>query len=256
MKICVCVKSVPDTEATIRITGTNRFEEADVRFIPNPYDEYALEEAVSLVEKHGGEVVMFTVGNDTAVNMIRGAMAMGVDRAVLIRTDAQFLDSDMTARALSAAIEQDGRPDLVFTGKSAVDTEGFQTPYRIAGYLDMPVINDVSRLTIDNSVAVAEKEAGAGTRQVLKMSLPCVIGTAKGLNEPRYPKFMEIMKAKKKPMQEIQMSALNIKASPATVTLEALEPVPERSGATMISGSLDEQVTELVRVLKETEKII
>ncbi|MBU1341741.1 MAG: electron transfer flavoprotein subunit beta/FixA family protein [Proteobacteria bacterium] len=256
MKIVVCVKHVPDTAATIKIAGTNAFEDSDTKFVANPYDEYGVEEAVSLVEKLGGEVVIITVGKASAVSTIRGALAMGAHRAILVKTDSQFLDSDLTAKALKAVMEQDGLPDLIFTGKGSVDTESFQTQYRLACALGMPVVNDVSVLTIDGASAVAQRESGGGEKQVIQLKLPCVIGAAKGLNEPRYPKFPDIMKAKKKQIKEMDLSDLGIDPSQSRVTIEKLEPVPERSGAKMLLGSVDEQMTELVRILRQDEKVL
>lgn len=256
MKICVCVKHVPDTAATIKVAGTTGFEDADVKFIANPYDEYGIEEAVSLVEKQGGEVVILTVGKAAAVSTIRGAMAMGAHRAILVKTDTQFLDSELTAKALKAAMDQDGLPDMIFTGKGSVDTESFQTQYRLARSLGMPIVNEVSSLTIDGNKALAQRESGGGEKQVIEMGLPCVVGATKGLNEPRYPKFPDIMKAKKKEIKEITLSDLGIDASSGKVTIENLTPVPERSGAKMLEGSVDDQVTELVRILKEDEKVL
>jgi electron transfer flavoprotein beta subunit len=153
-------------------------------------------------------------------------------------------------------MEADGLPDMIFTGKGSVDTESFQTQYRLAKYLGMAVVNEVSTLDIDGNTARAERETGGGERQVIELSLPCVIGATKGLNEPRYPKFPDIMKAKKKPIKEMELSDLGIETAQAKVTMEKLESVPERSGAKMLEGSVDDQVTELVRILKETEKVL
>ncbi len=256
MKICVCVKHVPDTAATIRLAGDKGFEDSEIKFVPNPYDEYGIEEAVSLVEKLGGEVVILTVGKAAAATTIRSAMAMGASRAILVKTQGQFLDSDLTARALKLAMEQDGLPDMIFTGKGSVDTESFQTQYRLANSLGMAVVNEVSFLTIDGDKAIAEREIGGGEKQVIEMNLPCVIGATKGLNEPRYPKFPDIMKAKKKEIKEMDLSELGINDSQGKVVIEKLEAVPERSGAKMLTGNIDAQVTELVRVLKEDEKVL
>ncbi|MBU1340632.1 MAG: electron transfer flavoprotein subunit beta/FixA family protein [Proteobacteria bacterium] len=256
MKICVCVKHVPDTAATIRLAGNNGFEDGEIKFVSNPYDEYGVEEAVSLVEKQGGEVVIITVGKAAAAATIRGAMAMGAHRAILVKTDSQFLDSSLTARALKAVMEQDGLPDMIFTGKGSVDTESFQTQYRLAKSLGLPIVNEVSKLVIDNGKAVAERETGGGEKQVIEMRLPCVIGATKGLNEPRYPKFPDIMKAKKKQIKEMDLSDLGIDVSQGRVMIEKLEIIPERSGAKMLTGSVDDQVTELVRILKEDEKVL
>lgn len=256
MKICVCVKHVPDTAATIKVAGDNGFEDGSIKFVANPYDEYGLEEAVSLVEKQGGEVVIVTVGKAAATATLRGGLAMGAQRAILVTTQGQFLDSSLTARALKAAMEQDGLPDMIFTGKGSVDTESFQTQYRLAKLLGQPVVNEVSKLTVDAGKALAERETGGGEKQVIEMSLPCVIGATKGLNEPRYPKFPDIMKAKKKEIKEVEIASLGIDESQGLVAIEKLEPVPERSGAKIIDGSLDDQVTELVKILKEDEKVL
>ncbi len=256
MKICVCVKHVPDTAASIKLAGDKGFEDSEIKFVSNPYDEYGIEEAVSLVEKHGGEVVIVTIGKASAVTTIRSAMAMGAHRAILVKTDSQFLDSDLTAKALKVAMDQDGLPDMIFTGKGSVDTESFQTQYRLAKFLGMPVVNEVSNLIIDEGKAIAQREIEGGEKQVIEMSLPCVIGATKGLNEPRYPKFPDIMKAKKKEIKEIDLLELGIEASQGKVTLEKLESVPERSGAKMLEGSVDDQVTELVRILKDDEKVL
>jgi electron transfer flavoprotein beta subunit len=256
MKIIVCVKHVPDTAATIKVAGDNGFEDSDIKFVSNPYDEYGIEEAVKLVESHGGEVVIVTVGMAAAVSTIRGAIAMGASRAILVKTESQFLDSGLTAKALKAVIDQDGLPDMIFTGKGSVDTESFQTQYRLASSFDMPIVNEVSTLDIDGDKVVVQRDSGGGEKQVIQIGLPCVIGATKGLNEPRYPKFPDIMKAKKKEIKEIDLADLGIDASQERVTIEKLESVPERAGAKMLEGSVDDQVTELVRILKEDEKVL
>ena len=256
MKLFVCIKHVPDTAASIKLVGDNGFEDSECKFIINPYDEYGLEEAVSLVEKTEGEVIAVTVGKGAATATLRSAMAMGAHRAIHVKTQGQFLDSALTAKALKAAIEQDGGADIIFTGKGSVDTEGAQTQYRLATALGMPVVNEVSRLTIDDKKAIVEREIGGGEREVLEMTLPGIIGATKGLNEPRYPKFPDIMKAKKKKINEIAIADLNIDEQSGSSRPVKLEATPERSGAKMIQGSLPEQITELIRVLKEEEKII
>ena len=256
MKIFVCVKHVPDTAATIKVVGQNGYEDADVKFIANPYDEFGIEEAVSIVEKEGGEVVALTVGQADAASTLRGAMAMGAHRSILVKTNTQFLDSMLTAQALKEAMEADGLGDMVFAGKGSVDTESFQTPYRLAKSLGLPIVNEVSIFTFEGGKARVTRESGAGEKQVIEMRTPCVIGATKGLNKPRYPKFPDIVKAKKKEIKEMPLSDFGIDASQGKVALEKLEVVPERTGAKMINGSVDSQVTELVRILKEVEKVL
>jgi electron transfer flavoprotein beta subunit len=257
MQIYVCVKHVPDTAATINVVGDAGYNDTACKFIINPYDEYAVEEAVQRVEKAGsGEVVVVTVGPEAAVSTMRSAMAMGAHRGILVTVEDQFLDSQITARTLKAAIEQDGTPDLIFTGKGAVDSEGFQTLYRLATAMNLPVVNEINKMELTDSKAVVGHEIGGGTREVLEVNLPCVLGATKGLNEPRYPKFPDIMKAKKKPIKEMALADLGISVDGVQSELVKLEKVPERAGARMLEGDVQQAVQELVRVLKEEEKVI
>ena len=256
MQIYVCVKHVPDTAANINIVGENGFDDGSCKFIANPYDEYAIEQAVQLVEKNGGEVVAVTVGKAAAAATIRAAMAMGAHRGILVTLESQFVDSQTTAQALAAAIKQDGQADIIFTGKGAVDTEGFQTLYRLAALMNLPVVNEVNRMEINGGKATVGHEIGGGTRRVLEVTLPCVLGATKGLNEPRYPKFPDIMKAKKKPIQEMTLSDLGITEDNVGSELLKLEKVPERAGAKMMDGNVRQAVEALVRILKEEEKVI
>jgi len=256
MQIYVCVKHVPDTAANIKILGENGFDDTAGKFIANPYDEYAVEQAVQMVERDGGEVVVVTVGKEAATTTIRAAMAMGAHRGILVKVDSQFLDSRTTARALKAAIEQDGRPDIIFTGKGAVDTEGFQTPYRLAAALNLPVVNEINKMELSGGKAVVSHEIGGGSRESFEVALPCVLGATKGLNEPRYPKFPDIMKAKKKEIKQLTLADLGVSAAETGDALVKLEKVPERSGAKIMEGDIRQAVGELVRILKEEEKII
>jgi electron transfer flavoprotein beta subunit len=186
---------------------------------------------------------------------LRQAMAMGAARSILVTVDGQFLDSLTTAKALQVAIEKDGQADLILSGKGAVDTEGFQTAYRLAAAMSLPVVNEINQLEVADGKAVVQREMDGGTRVKMAVKLPCVLGATKGLNEPRYPKFPDIMKAKKKPVAQMSLADLGIDASSAS-ELTKLEAVPERSGAKMLEGDLNAQVGELVRILKEEEKVI
>lgn len=256
MQVYVCIKHVPDTAANIKIAGDAGYDTSSLKFIVNPYDEYAVEQAVQTAGKDG-EVVVVTVGPDAAAGTMRSALAMGAHRGILVKADAQFLDSDLTAQALKAAIEQDGKkPDIIFTGKGAVDTEGFQTLYRLAAAMNLPVVNEIVKMNTDGGKVTVEREIGGGSREVLELPTPCVLGATKGLNEPRYPKFPDIMKAKKKALKELALSDLGIDAGSAKTELLKLEAAPERSGAKLLEGDLKAQVTELVRILKEEEKVL
>ena len=256
MKIYVCVKHVPDTAAKITVVEGSSFAEI-CKFIVNPYDEYAVEEGVQLSKQAGGgEVIIVTVGKESAVNTMRAALALGADRGILVKTDAQFLDSGLTSQALQKAIEQDGGADLIFCGKQSIDSEGMQTPYRLAKALDMAVVSDVVELSIGDGKAVAEREIGGGSRGVVEMQLPCGIGATRGLNEPRCPKWPAIMEAKKKEIKQIEMSDLGLEPASALTEIVNLEAVPERGQARMMQGSTREMVEELVGILKEEDKVI
>ena len=254
MKIFVCVKHVPDTAANIKVVGDNGFDES-VKFVMNPYDEYAVEEAVRTVQKNGGEVVVISVGKPSAANSVRSALAVGADRGILVKTDAQFMDSETTALALKAVIDQDGSPDLIFTGKQSVDSEGMQTHYRLAGKLGFPVASEVSAFSMENGKAIVACEVGGGDREVIEMPMPCVIGATKGLNEPRYPKLPDILKAKKKPFVEMELSDLGIAVSSISSTT-TLTQVKERGAATMLQGSVGDMVADLVNRLENEDKVL
>ena len=256
MRIYVCVKHVPDTAAKVTVVGGTGFAET-CKFIVNPYDEYSVEEAVQINKQAGqGEVVVVTVGKESAVNTMRSALALGADRGILVKTDAQFLDSSLTAQALKKAIEQDGAPDLIFCGKQSIDSEGMQTVFRLAKAFDMPAVNDVVDLKIGDGTATVEREIGGGSREVLEVKLPCVIGATRGLNEPHYPKLPDIMKAKKKEIKQINLAGLGLDTAASQTEIVRLEAVAERGQAKMMEGSTREMVQELVRILKEEEKVI
>ena len=256
MKIYVCVKHVPDTAAKITVVDGTGFVET-CKFIVNPYDEYAVEEAVQIIKQAGdGEVVIVTVGKESAVNTMRAALALGANRGILVKTEAQFLDSSLTGQALKKAIEQDGSPDLIFCGKQSIDSEGMQTPFRLARALDLPVVTDVAGLSIGDGKAVAEREVGGGAREVVEMPMPCVIGATRGLNEPHYPKLPDIMKAKKKEIKQIDIADLGLDLASALTEIVNLEAVAERGNARILEGSPREAVEQLVKILKEEDKVI
>jgi len=256
MQIYVCVKHVPDTAAKITVVDGSGFAET-CKFIVNPYDEYGVEEAVGLVKQAGtGEVVVVTVGKESALTTMRSALALGADRGILVKTDSQFLDSALTSQALKQAIEQDGGGDLIFCGRQSIDSEGMQTPYRLAQALGQPVATDVVAVALADGVATVEREIAGGSREVVELGLPCVIGATRGLNEPHYPKLPDILKAKKKPVKQIEIGELGLDlAAPQTEIVE-LEAVAERGQAQMMEGSNAEMVAQLVGILKDEEKVI
>ena len=255
MKIYVCVKHVPDSAATITITGKNQIDEG-ITFLLNPYDENAVAEAAVLRDRFdNSEVIAVTVGKEGALNTLQSALAMGADRGLLVKTD-ELPDSIMTARALKAAIERDGTPDIIFTGKESIDSEGMQTMFRLGAALEMPVASNVVEFSTDNGRARVQCEMEAGIRQVLEMPFPCIIGTAKGLNTPKYPTFMDIRNARKKEVRQIDLDDLNLEEPASSMEIIALKPAVENRKARELKGSPQEIVKQLVEVLKHEAKVI
>jgi len=255
MRIYVCIKHVPDSAANIAVTDTNQFDES-VKFVINPYDEIAVEEALKTKERfEGSEVIVVTVGKEDAAANIRYALAMGADRGVMIRTDDR-LDSILTARALKAAIEQDGKPDIIFGGKVSIDSEGMQTLFRLAASMGLPMVTDVVAFSADGDRVVVEREIEAGAREIVEMGTPCVIGAGKGLNVPRYTKLMEIMKAKKKEIKQLDLSSFEIEPPVSSTEIIELRPAQEERRLNILKGEPDDVVQQLVGLLKDEAKVL
>ena len=255
MKIYVCVKHVPDSAATINIIGKNQIDEG-ITFLLNPYDENAVAEAADLRDRtENSEVIAVTVGKEGALSTLQSALAMGADRGLLIKTD-DYPDSILTARVLKAAIEQDGEPGIIFTGKESIDSEGMQTMFRLGAALDIPVANNVVEFSVQNGTARMQCELEAGIRQELEMPLPCIIGAAKGLNTPKYPTFMDIRDARKKEVRQIDIEDLKFEQPAAAMEIVELKPAVENRKAIALKGSPQEMVKQLVEVLKQEAKVI
>jgi len=249
MKIYVCVKHVPDSAANIIVTERNRFDES-VKYVINPYDEIAVEEAVRVKEQDGNsEVIAVTLGKQGAINTLRTALAMGADRGILIKTDMRP-DSIITARALKVAIEQDGRPDIIFTGKESIDSEGMQTMYRLAAELGMPVATNVVAFSMAKGRVIVECEIEAGAREVNEMSIPCLIGAGKGLNNPRYLKIPDIMKARKKEVKEIDLDSLGFEKPTSGLEILELRLALEKRQCKILKGQPEEVVQQLVDLVE------
>ena len=255
LNIYVCVKHVPDTAATIRI-GTDGHIDENITFIMNPYDENAVEEAVRL-KNHivDAEVIAVTLGNETAEATLRSAMAMGADRAILV-TSPRSLDSLSTARALCAAIQKNGSPTIVFTGKESIDKEGFQTMFHLAACLGVSVVSNAVQFSMIDSTVRVTCEMEAGNLERIEMETPCVIGAGKNLNKPSYPKLPDILKARKKPLTEIDLSDLGIAMPASHIEMITIEPIKEERQPKTIDGTTDDIADAIVHVLREKAKVL
>ncbi|MGD8866945.1 MAG: electron transfer flavoprotein subunit beta/FixA family protein [Gemmatimonadales bacterium] len=249
MNIIVCIKRVPDTESRIGIAadGTSVDTEGQ-KFIVNPYDEYAIEEALRLKEAAGeGAVTVMTLGGEESKETLRTALAMGVDQAVLLK-GRPSVDGLGTAERLAAAI-RDREYDLILFGKQAIDDDNLQVPAMVAELLGLPCANVVVDLQIEGGKAKAEREVEGG-HEVLEFGLPAVVAAQKGLNEPRYASLKGIMAAKKKPLEELEVGD-------AESRLEVLQVTgpPERSAGEIV-GEGAAAVPDLVKKLREEAKVL
>ncbi len=249
MNIIVCVKRVPDTES--RITPANdgtSVSTAGVKFILNPYDEIAIEEALSLKEAAGaGSVTVMTLGGDDSKETLRTALAMGADQAVLLKGSPSS-DGLGTAERLASAIKE-REYDLILFGKQAVDDDNLQVPAMVAELLGLPCATVVVELRVEAGKVTAKREVEGGHEEV-EFELPGVIAAQKGLNEPRYASLKGIMAAKKKPLEEIELGDAE-----SRVEVVAVTSPPERTGGEVV-GEGPDAVPELLRKLREEAKVL
>lgn len=231
MKILVTVKRVTDYEAKLKIKADGSgLELQGVSMISNPFDAIAVEEALRLKEKHGGEVVVVSVGNAEAVSVLRASMAMGADRAVLVKSDLA-LDSTAVSSALKAVVLEE-KPDLVLMGKQAIDNDASQVAQMLAEKLAWAQITQAYKIAINGQTVQVVREADGGLESV-ESSLPCLITADLRLNEPRYPALPGIMKAKSKPLAEKSLESLGVSSEPLEV-LQKLEWPLQRSAGQMV----------------------
>ena len=255
MQIYVCVKQVPDSAANITIVDEKRIDES-IAFLLNPYDEHAVTEAVALKNQfEGSEIIAVCLGKKDAEKTIRSAMAMGADRGILIETDA-IHDSMTTARALKVAIEQDGAPGIILTGKESIDSEGMQTMFRIGALFDFPVITNAVKIEAREARANVTYALTGGQTRTCELSMPCVVAAGRGLNTPAYPTFPDVVKSRKKPLKVVDLDSLAIDTPPGSARLVELEPLVQARTPRQISGSPREIAARIATILKEEAKVV
>jgi electron transfer flavoprotein beta subunit len=260
MKILVAVKQVPDTATQMKISGSDprTIDTAGITWIVSPYDEFAVEEALRIKEKRGqGEVVAVSLGPDRVKETLRSCLAMGCDRAIHLN-DAAWSEADTltTARALAAVIKQEA-PQLVLTGRQAIDDDMGAVTAQLAEVLGWASAYWIMEETIDadgkNVRAARQVEGGL---EIFDMPLPAVLAAQKGLNEPRYPTLKGIMGAKKKEIKDLKASDLGLAAEAPQLSTVKLEALPARPPGRVIQGDVQTAVKELVRSLREDAKAI
>ncbi|HYO12302.1 MAG TPA: electron transfer flavoprotein subunit beta/FixA family protein [Thermoanaerobaculia bacterium] len=263
MKIAVCIKQVPNTEARLRVGRDGRWlEEEDLPFVINESDEYALEEGLRIAEKTGGEVVVFSLGPDRVKEALRKALAVGAARAVHL-SDPAFAGGDAmaTGRALAAAVSRDTF-DLVLTGSQSDDVRWGGTGSVLAGFLGWPHVWLVMGVEIEEGGRSARvtREMESGTNEVSRIPLPAVLEIQAGLNHPRYASLKGIMAAKKKEIADVKVADLGLDPSSVGAAGSRIEIVsvsfPDASkGAQILEGDAKAAAAKLVEKLQKEARV-
>ena len=258
MNIIVLIKQVPDTETKVRISADKRnIETNDIKWVINPYDEFAIEEGLKTKERlKEGTVTVVTVGPDRTVEALRTAVAMGADNAVHVKVDTAP-DTFLVSKALAEVCKKENA-QIIFTGKQAIDDDQAATFGYVAELLNFPSSSVIVKCDIspDKTKATLEQEGDGGAKNIIETSLPAVIAVNKGINTPRYASLPGIMKAKKKEIKTYSLADLGL-ASESNKTVDSdYQLPPERAAGKKISGDASTQAKELVRLLREEAKVI
>ncbi len=257
MKIFVCIKQVPDTETKIKITpDQNGIDTAGVKWVLNPYDEYAVEEAVKLRDANAGSQVWVLSAGPKArvVESLRTALAMGADEAIVI--NAENLDNYSTAKALAEVIKAEGGAKVIFSGKLAIDDNASSVSQMMAEFLNAPHTTVVSKFAFNGENVVVERDVEGGAKEVVQMMTPAVVAANKGLNMPRYASLPGIMKAKKKVIKEIEFASLNIPATDIKLTYTGFTMPADKPPVKMLAGDSSAQASQLVSLLRDEAKVL
>jgi len=252
MKIAVCIKRVPATDSRIKPAADGvSIDGSQIESIISPYDEFAVEAALQIKEKLGaGEVIVVSLGPEETTKELRTCLAMGADRAVLIKdTVAGGRDAASTAEILATCIQSLG-VELVLCGKQAIDRDQGQVGSLIAARLGLPCVTEIKSLQLEGRKATVTRAGDGGTTETWSVQLPAVLTTTKGLNEPRYASLKGIMAAKKKPIDQVDAAP-----AAARLSVRALELPPARKEGRII-GEGPAAVDTLLRLLREEAKIL
>lgn len=260
MDIIVLLKQVPSTESMIEIADDGVSIKPDgIKWVINPYDEFAVEEALRIREAHEGAVTIVSVGPEKAAEAVRTALAMGADKGVLISDPAlENCDGLGTAKTI-AHVLKDMAHDIIIAGQRAVDDDNFFVGAAVAERLNIPLLSMVIKEEIKDGRITCHTTVDGGT-VVVESALPVLLTTQRGLNEPRYASLPGIMKAKKKPLDTKSLADIGLdpaEVGAPKVRIVALKTPPERSGGRIIDGdSPAEKAAELVRALHEEAKVL
>jgi len=252
MNIFVIMKRTFDTEERISISG-GKINDDGAEFIINPYDEYAIEEAIRVRDEHGGEVTILTVDGEEAEKQLRTALAMGADKAVLINIEDDIDESDQyTVSTIIGDYLKDKEADLILSGNVAIDGGSGQIGPRVADILGIQYVTTITKLEIMGEKVLLTRDV-EGDSEIIETSLPLLITAQQGLNDPRYPSLPGIMKARKKPLEELELDDLDLDDDDViakTKTIEIFLP-PAKDAGRILEGDIEAQVKELAGLLNK-----
>jgi electron transfer flavoprotein beta subunit len=257
MKILVCIKQVPDMASRFKVNGEGTwYDETDLAFRMNEYDEYAVEQAVQLKEQQGNapDITVLSIGPDRVGEMIKKALAMGCDRGVHIQDKASFQKDPWQIASTIAAFSRDKSFDLIFTGMQSQDRGSAQVGPITAELLGIPCVTTVVGFAIADGLITAKRELEGGVKALVKLKPPAVITCQLGLNTPRYPTLPNIMKAKKKEIIAFPISDF-LKEKELAATAGAYPPEKKGKGL-VLEGDVNDMAGKLVGILKEKTKVV
>lgn len=254
MNIYVLVKRTFHTEEKI-IVRDGAIYDGEAEYIINPYDEYAIEEAILQRDKHGGNVTIVTVGNEDAEKQIRTALAMGADEAVLINDEELENGDAFTSATIIANYLKDKEADLILAGNMAIDGGSGQVALIVGELLGINTVTTITNLEIDSAKATIKRDV-EGDEETVEVPLPVLVTCQQGLNEPRYPSLPGIMKAKKKALEELELDDVDAEdLEPVTEVKAVFLPQPKAAGR-ILEGEPVQQVAALVQALRTEAKVI
>lgn len=258
MKVAVLVKRVPDTASVFEIGDDGKSVDAgNPKYVISPYDEHAIEQAMLIKEANGADVVIISVGGAETKETIRSALAMGADSGVLVTVDDPgALTPKGVAKLLAAALKALS-PDVILAGKQAVDDDASQVPERTAELLELPHVSVVTKFELSGETAAVDRDVEGG-HYTFEVPLPAVFSVDKALNTPRYPTLPNIMKAKRKPIEEKGLGDLGLSPGDAApeATVESMSLPRQDRLEKILEGEPAGQAAELVKALREEEKVL
>ncbi len=257
MNIIVCIKQVPDTESQIKIASDNKsIDLNNIKWVINPYDEFAIEEALRIQKAHGGEVTVIGIGPKRVTESLRTALAMGCDKAILVEDEGFYNIDPIKVSKILAEVISHLNSDIILLGQRAIDDDSGIVGSALSELLHIPQVSVVSKLEINNRDIIANRII-EGMVLVIKTTLPAIITTQKGLNEPRYASLPGIMKAKKKPLDIKKLSDINIDDNTEHLEIINMHLPKQRTSSKQITGETPKELAEnLIKVLHEDIKII